>query len=185
MILSRLLRGDRVRLTALNSDDLSTIARWFEDAEFMRLYDTRPACPKSEAELTRWLEELQKAKDTFAFGVRPLESEELVGYIEIDGISWPHGVCGFSIAIGDRANWGRGYGHEAAQLALAFAFGELNLHRVTVTVFSYNERSIALFEKLGFQREGVYREFLQRNGERYDMLLYGLLRREWEAMNEQ
>ncbi len=185
MILSRLLRGDRVRLTALNSDDLSTIAHWFKDAGFMRLYDARPACPKSEAELTRWLDELQKAKDTFVFGVRLLDGEELVGYIELDGILWPHGVCGFSIAIGDCANWGQGYGYEAAQLALAFAFGELNLHRVTATVFSYNERSIALFEKLGFQREGVYREFLQRDGKRYDMLLYGLLRWEREAVNEQ
>jgi RimJ/RimL family protein N-acetyltransferase len=90
-------------------------------------------------------------------------------------------VCGISIAIGDRANWARGYGYDAGELALAFAFDELNLHRVTATVFSYNERSIALVEKLGFRREGAFREFLQRDGERHDMLLYGLLRPEWEA----
>jgi len=183
MTISRLLRGDRVRLTALNTRDLPTLVHWFEDAEFMRLYDTRPACPKSEAELTRWLEKLQKAKNDFAFAVRPLNSKDLIGYVELDGILWPHGVCGFSIAIGDRANWGQGYGYEAARLALAFAFGEINLYRVTATVFGYNERSIALFEKLGFQREGAYREFLQRDGRRYDMLLYGLLRHEWGAMS--
>ena len=45
---------------------------------------------------------------------------------------------------------------------------------------SYNERAIALYEKLGFQREGVHREHLQRDGRRYDMYLYGLLRSEWE-----
>ena len=55
------------------------------------------------------------------------------------------------------------------------------MHRVTITVFGYNERSMALAEKAGFQREGVFRERLQRDGKRYDMLLYGLLRREWEA----
>ena len=150
----------------------------------MRLYDARPAHPKSKAELARWLEELQKAKNAFAFGVRPLGSDDLIGYVELDGILWPHGVCGFSIAIGDCANWGQGYGYEAAQLALAFAFDEINLHRVTATVFSYNERSIALFEKLGFRREGAYREFIRRDGKRYDMFLYGLLRREWEAVND-
>lgn len=63
---------------------------------------------------------------------------------------------------------------------IAFAFNELNLHRIQVTVFSYNERSISLVEKLGFQREGVYREFLQRDGRRHDMVLYGLLRHEWK-----
>ena len=61
------------------------------------------------------------------------------------------------------------------------AFGELNLHRVQLTVFAYNERAIALYEKLGFVREGVYREFMACDGVRYDMYLYGLLRREWEA----
>jgi len=48
-----------------------------------------------------------------------------------------------------------------------------------------NRRSIALFEKLGFRREGAHREFLQRDGERYDMLLYGLLKHEWRAGNEE
>jgi RimJ/RimL family protein N-acetyltransferase len=184
MMHSRLLLGSRVRLAALAPGDLPTIARWYADVEFMRLYDARPACPRTEAELARWFEELQKAKDTFAFAVRPLDSDDLIGTLELDGIMWPHGVCGIGIAIGDRANWGQGYGYEAAQLALGFAFNELNLHRVQATVFSYNERSIALFEKLGFRREGVYREFLQRDGERYHMLLYGLLDREWRAVKD-
>jgi RimJ/RimL family protein N-acetyltransferase len=185
MILTKLLRGDRIQLSALASSDIPTMAQWYGDAGFMRLYDARPAYPKSEAELTQWLQEQHKDKDkdksTFAFAIRPLDSNDLLGYLELDGILWPHGVCGMSIAIGDRVNWGKGYGYEAAQLALAFAFGELNLHRVTATVFSYNERSIALFEKLGFRREGVYREFLRRDGERHDMLLYGLLKHEWKA----
>jgi RimJ/RimL family protein N-acetyltransferase len=66
-------------------------------------------------------------------------------------------------------------------LALNFAFEELNMHRVQLTVFQYNERAVALYEKLGFQKEGVYREFLHRDGKRYDMYLYGLLRSEWES----
>ncbi len=184
MILSKLLHGERVRLNALTSDDLPTIARWYEDADFMRLYDALPARPKSEAELTRWLEGLQKDKNTFTFAVRAQDSDALVGTVELDGILWAHGVSGFGIAIGDRTNWGQGYGYEAARLTLAFAFNELNLHRITATVFGYNARSIALMEKLGFQREGAFREFLRRDGERYDMLLYGLLRWEWEAHNE-
>jgi RimJ/RimL family protein N-acetyltransferase len=181
MSLKNLLHSTRVRLTALTPDDLPTIARWHEDAEFQRLYDARPARPRSEAELGRWLEELQNDKNTIAFAVRPLDGDGIIGTVELDGILWAHGVCGIGIAIGDRANWGKGYGSDATRLALSFAFDELNLHRVTATVFSYNERSIALLEKLGFQREGTYREFLQRDGRRYDMLLYGLLNREWRS----
>jgi RimJ/RimL family protein N-acetyltransferase len=184
MALSKLLHGTKVRLTALTKDDLPTIAAWYQDTEFLRFYDARPAYPKTEAELDGWFEELQKDKNTFAFAVRPTDSQDLLGYLELDGVNWQHGVSGMGLAIGDPANRGEGFGCEAAQLALAFAFNELNLHRVQVTVFSYNKRSIALVERLGFQREGAFREFLQRDGQRYDMLMYGLLRHEWSDRGE-
>ena len=86
-----------------------------------------------------------------------------------------------SIGLGDSANWGKRYGNEATRLALGFASNELHLHRVQLTVFDYNPRAIHLYEKLGFQQEGIYREFLQRDGRRFDMYLYGLLGHEWEA----
>ena len=86
------------------------------------------------------------------------------------------------MGIGNREQWGKGYGREAMDLVLKYGFDELNLHRIQLTVFEYNERAIALYEKLGFRREGVFREFMQREGQRYDMYLYGLLRREWAAL---
>jgi RimJ/RimL family protein N-acetyltransferase len=181
MLPARLLRGDRIRLTALRSDDVPTIARWDEDSQFLRLYGARLAHPRSQAEIAEWLTALRDDPQTMAFGIRPLGGDALIGTLELDGMLWPHRVCGISIAIGDRKNRGQGYGYEAAEVGLAFAFDEMNLHRVTGTVFSYNKRSIAMVEKLGFRREGTFREFLERDGERHDMLLYGLLRPEWRA----
>ncbi len=70
------------------------------------------------------------------------------------------------------------------QLALNFAFNELNLHRVCLTVFSYNETAVTLYESLGFRREGIYREHVERDGRRHDMILFGILRREWEDKNQ-
>ncbi len=182
MMPSTLLSGARIRLTALTPNDLPTITYWYQDAEFLRLFDARPAYPQSEAALAQWLEERHKATDTFLLAVRLHNNEKLLGYIELDGILWSHQVCGVAVCIRESAERGKGYGYEAMQLALRFAFHELNLYRVQLTAFSYNEPSIALAEKLGFQREGVYREFLQRDGRRHDMYLFGLLRHEWEAV---
>jgi RimJ/RimL family protein N-acetyltransferase len=109
----------------------------------------------------------------------------LIGYLELDEIDWQHGVCWLGVGIGSRSHWGQGYGREAVRLALEFAFDELNLHRVQASVFAYNSRSRALFESLGFQCEGALREFLNRDGIRHDMLLYGQLRREWQALQIQ
>ena len=176
---SGLLRGERVRLTAVTSDDLPTMAVWWADADFLRLYDSLPALPQSAKQLAGRLENSEQGKTNFLLGIRPLAEDKLLGLIELDGIMWSHGTSYISIAIGDKAERGKGLGREAMSLMLDFAFHELNLHRVFLTVFSYNTAAIAMYEKLGFTREGAYREHLQRDGQRFDMLLYGILRREW------
>ena len=182
-MLANLLTGQKVRLTALDKKDVPTLVRWHEDTAYMRLQDSRPALPRSATCIAEWLDEIAKSKDGVTFAISPREGDALLGTAGLDEIEWPHQVGDFFIGIGERQNWRQGYGCEATRLVLDCAFRELNLHRVQLAVFAYNTAAIALYEKVGFQREGVFREFLQRDGERHDMYLYGLLRREWEAMS--
>ena len=177
---ANLLVGDRVRLTAIDENDMATIAGWYQDTHFLRLYDSAPAYPKTEKQIQERIKESQDDERTFIFAVRLREGDEMIGLLELDGISWSHGTSFVSIGIGDKVHRHQGYGKEAMRLALRFAFDELNLHRLCLTVFSYNEAAIALYRQLGFRHEGTYREHLQRDGQRHDMHLYGILRREWE-----
>ncbi|MCB9457452.1 MAG: GNAT family N-acetyltransferase [Anaerolineaceae bacterium] len=179
--MTNLFEGQRVRLTPLNSEDAAVIAEWHLDSRYLRLLDAAIAFPKNEAQVVRWIQSGQQEKDNFLFGIRTMSSNLLIGFIEINGILWPHGTGWIAIGIGEPEYRGQGYGYEAMSMALNYAFHELNLHRMQLTVFSYNTSAIALYEKLGFQREGVHREFLLRDGQRHDMILYGLLSREWEG----
>jgi len=174
-----LLQGNQVRLAALDEHDLPNIARWHSDAEFLRLQEARPAMPQTQTALSQWLEEQQRATDAFVFGIRAQDDDALVGLVTIDGILWNQGTGWLTLAIGEPARRDQGMGSEALRLALAFAFGELNLHRLQLTVFSYNARAIHVYERAGFLREGSFREMLHRDGKRFDMYLYGLLRHEW------
>jgi RimJ/RimL family protein N-acetyltransferase len=178
---TNILRGEKVRLTAVEKTDLPAFVRWHEDATYTRLLNADPAMPRAEGELGRWLEERQKDKDAFLFAVRTLAADALLGFVEIDGVLWAHQHAWLALGLGERETWGKGYGREALELGLRFAFDELNLHRVQLTVFSYNERAIALYRATGFRHEGTFREHLQRDGRRHDMLLFGLLRHEWAA----
>lgn len=175
-------RGETIRLTAVTKEDMPVLARWYQDPGFLRLWNADPAKPQTEADVSKWQEEEAKKENAYRFAIRPLEGNDLLGLLELDGILWNNGTGWIAIGFGDRGHWGKGYGSEAMRLLLDFAFGELNLHRVQLTVFAYNERAIHLYEKLGFVREGIYREFLHRDGTRYDMYLYGLLRREWAEL---
>ena len=174
-------RGERLRLAALSAADIPVLARWWQDGAFLRLFDADPAHPLSAQQMAEKVEAWRKEPGTFMFAARPLDGDELIAFVELDGILWSQRMGWISIAIGDPARRGQGYGAEALRLLLRYAFDELNLYRVQLTVFSYNPGAIRLYEKLGFVREGVFREAVHRDGARHDMILYGLLRREWEA----
>jgi RimJ/RimL family protein N-acetyltransferase len=173
-----LLDGTKVRLTALSRDDAAMISGWFGDVGYLRLQETNVALPKSQAQIAADLEELE---NTIVFAIRTVADKALIGTVGFYEIEWANQCAWLGMGIGERDAWGQGYGTEALHLALRYAFDEVNLHRITLTVIAYNERAIALYERAGFQREGVFREFGQRDGRRYDMYLYGLLRPEWKS----
>lgn len=180
-MISTLLHNQQIRLTALTLDDLPTVGRWHQDPTFLRLFDARPARPRTATELSTWLEAQHKDSTAFVLGARLIDDADLLGYIELDGIHWTHGSAWLAYCIGDEIARGKGYGTASVRLALQFAFDELNLHRIQATVFSYNQASMRLLQKLGFQHEGTYREALHRDGQRHDMWLYGLLRNEYDG----
>lgn len=183
-VLMDVLTGEQVKLTALHESDLETILPWFDDTEFSHLFDAMPATPRSKSQLTKWFEEFSDSNTQYLFAIRNIHTNALIGYIELDGILWNNRVCWIAIAIGGKDHRGKGYGYESMKLALDFAFYELNLNRVQLTVFDYNVPALSLYKKLGFQQEGIYREFLQRHGKTYDMLLFGLLKKEWKTRTE-
>jgi RimJ/RimL family protein N-acetyltransferase len=85
----------------------------------------------------------------------------------------------FHITIGERDAWGRGLGTEATEMMLEHAFERLGLHRVGLSVFSYNLRAIRAYEKAGFRIEGRQREAILRDGRYWDEIQMGVLVDEW------
>ncbi|KAK0630996.1 acyl-CoA N-acyltransferase [Bombardia bombarda] len=77
---------------------------------------------------------------------------------------------------------GRGYGREAVGWALDWAFGFAGLRRVELGCAEFNERAVGMFGGMGFRLEGRKREALFVAGEWFDLMEYGMLAREWEAL---
>jgi RimJ/RimL family protein N-acetyltransferase len=92
-------------------------------------------------------------------------------------------VINLGIAIGEHEEWGKGYGIDAVRVILRLAFTELNLHRVSLTVFDYNQRAIRSYKKAGFRLERRQRFFLKREGQRWDLIHMGILRNEWGTVH--
>lgn len=71
--------------------------------------------------------------------------------------------------------WGRGIGTEAARAVLDFAFDTLGLHRVWATADPENTASIRVLEKLGMQREGIFRRHIFVRGAFRDSAVYAII----------
>ena len=154
-------------------------ARWEQDTEYHRLSDSGPARALSEKEIQGWFEKDQEGKNYF-FTIHTLEGDRLIGFIGLGGLAWNHGEAWVGIGLGERDCWGQGYGTEAMQLLLHYAFTELNLRRVSLGVYEYNPRACRSYEKAGFRYEGRHRKAVNREGRRWDEIHMGILREEWQ-----
>lgn len=181
MSAGRLLTGERVKLTSIREADIDAIISWDDDIEFMHNLMSGPAYPRPEIAQREWWTERLKSKDQYHFAIRLSETDQIVGTFHIQDIEWTNQVGWFSIGIGGADTRGKGYGTEALSLGLDFAFNSLNLHRLALGVFAFNEPAIRLYKRLGFTHEGTEREYLNRDGQRHDMLLFGMLAYEWRS----
>jgi RimJ/RimL family protein N-acetyltransferase len=110
------------------------------------------------------------------------DTDELVGDVALQDIDPMNRNANVRIAL-LRERTGRGYGSEALRLILEYGFGILNLHRIELNVFAYNEKAIAAYEKLGFRREGVQREALYYDHQYHDSVLMSILAREYRELH--
>ncbi|PWY69617.1 acyl-CoA N-acyltransferase, partial [Aspergillus sclerotioniger CBS 115572] len=90
-----------------------------------------------------------------------------------------HATLGTSLAEKYR---GQGYGGEAINWALDWAFLHAGLHRVGLTAFGFNDGAAKLYRKLGFVEEGREREVMWHSRGWWDVIHFGILEGEWEVL---
>ncbi len=180
-----LFTGKLVRLAAMNAEaDAEAFARWDVDSAYMRQLDSGPHLPGRARKIRESIEKEQSEDpNTIAFSVRTLADDRMIGFVAFDGIKWQHGDTFVAIGIGDPAYRGNGYGTDAMRVMLRYGFRELNLYRIQLNAFEYNERAIKSYLKAGFVIEGRQRSMLVRDGRHWDFVYMSVLCAEWEAAN--
>jgi RimJ/RimL family protein N-acetyltransferase len=184
MLDKSLLTGKLVRLIALDLDrDSSLNVQWFANSEFARMLDTGSTARTSSKAIRERMEKHMEDWLAYEFAIETLAENRVIGFVGLggDGIRSLHRDAFVGIGIGPEELWGKGYGTDAMEVILRYAFNELNLQRVSLSVFEYNARGVRSYEKCGFRVEGRERQRVHREGQRYDMIFMGILRSEWQA----
>jgi RimJ/RimL family protein N-acetyltransferase len=117
----------------------------------------------------------------YVFAIVLKGEDKLIGNTGIHKINHIDRKCDVGIFIGDKDHLSKGYGTEAMNLTLDFAFNILNMHNVMLEVFAYNKRAIHSYEKCGFKVIGSRRESKEICGKRHDIVFMDILREEFKS----
>jgi len=183
-----ILKGKYVRLVAVDPIEMAEASiRWGRDSEYLRYAMIEPVNQYSTRMVTNWIKKDQEVDPPgrCEFAIRSVDGDRLIGTCGLGGDFYPHGEAFVGIGLGEREQWGKGYGTDAMLVILRYAFQELNLRRVTLSVSGYNPRAIRSYEKAGFVHEGLSHNFFLRDGKRWDIVFMGILREEWQAIIQQ
>jgi RimJ/RimL family protein N-acetyltransferase len=177
---TRKLEGATVELRRHTRANYGLYAAWYGDPEIWHLTSWAPS-PLNRAAVEKLFDdrELSPVDDSFAIHVK--DEDEPVGVISLMNISDANESAELSVIVGHPDDRHQGYGTEAIELLLRYAFEELGLNRVGLSAFDFNDEAIAAYEKLGFAIEGRYRQAIKRKSRFHDAILMSIMKREWHA----
>ena len=169
-----MIPGKKVKLRAYREDDLKNAVVMINNQAVTRFLNIMR--PRSVPEERAWLESAMRNDDprTVSYAIDSSDGEYL-GSIGLMHIDPRNRSAELGISIARPEEWGKGYGTEAAILMLRHGFEELNLHRIQLRVYDYNERGQKSYARVGFVEEGRLRQAHFRHGAWHDVVLMGIL----------
>ncbi|OCA84019.1 acetyltransferase [Bacillus sp. FJAT-27225] len=170
------LETDRLVLREISKDDTGGIFACFSNENVTRFYGQEPLERIVQAEaFVDFFAKNYKEKRGIRWGIEIKGHQGIIGTIGFNAWSPKHKRAEIGYEIHPE-HWRKGYTSEAVLKAIQYGFDELGLARIGAVVFINNEASNNLLNKLGFQKEGILRDYMYQNGETYDTYVYSLLK---------
>ncbi|MBO0793486.1 MAG: GNAT family N-acetyltransferase [Ktedonobacteraceae bacterium] len=170
-----------VVLRPLAVDDMESFYSWMSDIEFCLWGGWTPVIetPLSRDAFRPVFEQqfVQMKGDQVMFGIEL--GQRLVGFVQLARIDQRMRRAALGIGIGEKSLRGQGIGKTAVCLLLDYAFTVKGLERIYAEVFSFNQHSQKLMERVGFQSEGRLRQHDVHRGVRQDIYIFGILKSEF------
>lgn len=165
------IEGKRIRLRAFEGTDAAANHEFVNDPETLRGMMSGIPFPSSYADEQQWLSQQSSyTRGEYQFAVETVDGDELAGRCGIIRVDWKNRMAKLAIMIG-KPYRGKGYGKEAMELLCDFCFREMNLHKLRVSVFAFNEAAVRCYLSCGFREEGRLEKELWRDGAYRDVLI--------------
>jgi RimJ/RimL family protein N-acetyltransferase len=175
------MKKDNIFLRILEYSDIETTQKWINDPEISDIMGYLPTKPLKQQEA--WYSSIISDSSRYIFAICLNSSQEHIGNVALSNIDYISRNTQLSIFIYASKHRGLGYGREATELALEFAFNRLNMHKVYLRTSPHFSNAISMYKKIGFTQEGLLREHYYSNGKYIDKIIFSILRNEYTDSN--
>jgi len=169
------LEGKKVRLRALEPEDLEFLYTLENDTEFWEISHTQT--PFSKFVLKHYIEnshlDIYEAKQ-LRFIIEETTNNNSVGMIDLFDFNPQHQRAGIGIVINHKFQQ-EGFASEALEILISYCFQKLNLHQLFANITPDNKKSIALFTRYDFLKTGDKKDWLFVNGNYKNELTFQLI----------
>ncbi|OBA04007.1 acetyltransferase [Bacillus subtilis] len=170
------LETDRLTLRQITDQDAEAIFACFSNHGVTRYYGLENMESIEEAtSMIQTFAALYQEKRGIRWGIERRDTKELIGTIGFHALAKKHrrAEIGYEIIP---AHWRNGFASEAISETVSYGFASLGLTRIGAVVFTQNEASNQLLVKMGFQKEGVLRQYMYQNGIPYNTNVFSILK---------
>lgn len=172
-------QSDKIRLRSLEPEDAEFFYSWNLKTETQKNL-SHIWFPTSRQNIKDWIEKEIKRdpEDHQHFFVIETLDRKPIGTINANTLNRDDGTFRYGIGI-INAERKKGYASEAISVFLNYYFNELRYNKVNAGIFSFNESSIILHEKMGFTKEGCLRQNKFTDGKYWDVIIFGMTKKEF------
>jgi RimJ/RimL family protein N-acetyltransferase len=176
------IEGSAIEFRFVRESDLEAYYAFLQDPEMNRLTGSQREFTRDE--IAAWIRKIGVENgDRVDFMIVLKETDELLGEVVLNEIDSINRSANIRIGIQGTQHRGKGYGTEAMIHMLRYGFETLKLHRIHLGVYAFNPRAIHVYEKIGFQREGIQLDALYLDGEFHDMITMAMLEDKFRSLH--
>lgn len=165
--------GKKIILKPITREHTSLIVKWRNNEKVQKNFIFQETF--TEEMHNNWLENKVKTGEVVQYIICTVEDEMPIGSVYLRDIDRDNQKAEFGIFIGEDVQRGKGYGTEAAKLMCQYGFERLELHKIMLRVFAFNERAINAYEHAGFEKEAFLKDEVKIDGEFKDIIFMAVI----------
>ncbi|MBK8472358.1 MAG: GNAT family N-acetyltransferase [Sphingobacteriales bacterium] len=165
--------SERLYLKKIQLNDIDdSFMEWFADEDLMRYY-TNSQRKITKEDIINSIEEGEKNKNCFTYGIFYKETNDCIGTIKLGPINWVHGISDLVVLLGNRQYHGKGLAVEAIKLGNELAFQEYDIRKLFGGMYESNVASIKAYTRADWVIEGRLKGHYLNDGQVEDRILVG------------